>query len=291
MQIVFHLGAHCTDEDRLLRTLLRNRGTLAGAGVAVPPPGRYRPMLRDTLNALRGRSAPREVQEQILDAALDDQKAHRIVLSNETMLGVPQRVVSDQGFLSSAGRRAAALAGLFPDDEVSFFLALRNPATLIPALLRRNPDLTFPALMADTRPEDLLWTPVVEAIRDAAPEARLTVWCNEDSALLWPDLLRALAGLGEDTVLEGDDEMAAQLMPAEATAQMRAYLAEHPPLSARHRRRVTAVFLERFARPEAIEEDVAVPGWTETVIDRITARYEADWDRIRGLPGITALDP
>lgn len=291
MQIVFHLGAHCTDEDRLLRTLLRNRGTLAGAGVAVPPPGRYRPMLRDTLNALRGRSAPREVQEQILDAALDDQKAHRIVLSNETMLGVPQRVVSDQGFLASAGRRAAALAGLFPDDEVSFFLALRNPATLIPALLRRNPDLTFPALMADTRPDDLLWTPVVEAIRDAAPEARLTVWCNEDSALLWPDLLRALAGLGEDTVLEGDDEMAAQLMPAEATAQMRAYLAEHRPLSARHRRRVTAVFLERFALPEAIEEDVAVPGWTEAVIDRITARYEADWDRIRSLPGITALDP
>ena len=26
MEIVYHLGAHCTDEERLLRCLLKNRG-------------------------------------------------------------------------------------------------------------------------------------------------------------------------------------------------------------------------------------------------------------------------
>ena len=36
MRIVYHLGAHCTDEDRLVRCLLKNRAVLAEAGIAVP---------------------------------------------------------------------------------------------------------------------------------------------------------------------------------------------------------------------------------------------------------------
>ena len=31
MQIVYHLGAHATDDDRLVRALLKNRGTLEAA--------------------------------------------------------------------------------------------------------------------------------------------------------------------------------------------------------------------------------------------------------------------
>ncbi len=38
MEIVYHLGAHCTDEDRLLRCLLKNRGILAQQGIIVPGP-------------------------------------------------------------------------------------------------------------------------------------------------------------------------------------------------------------------------------------------------------------
>ena len=33
MRIVYHLGAHCTDEERLVRCLLKNRGLLAGQGI------------------------------------------------------------------------------------------------------------------------------------------------------------------------------------------------------------------------------------------------------------------
>ncbi|MES2145513.1 MAG: hypothetical protein V4516_14445, partial [Pseudomonadota bacterium] len=57
MQIVYHLGAHCTDEDRLLRCLLRNRGVLAERGVVVPGPARYRKLLRDTAIQLKGARA------------------------------------------------------------------------------------------------------------------------------------------------------------------------------------------------------------------------------------------
>jgi hypothetical protein len=55
MQVVFHLGAPCTDDDLLLQTLIRNRDVLWGEGVAVPPPGRYRAIVRDTARTLKGR--------------------------------------------------------------------------------------------------------------------------------------------------------------------------------------------------------------------------------------------
>ena len=50
MEIVYHLGAHCTDEERLLRCLLKNRGALSAQGIVVPGPARYRNLLRDPVD-------------------------------------------------------------------------------------------------------------------------------------------------------------------------------------------------------------------------------------------------
>ena len=57
MRIVYHLGAHCTDEERLVRCLLKNRATLADQGIVVPAPTRYRKLLRDTAVQLKGQPA------------------------------------------------------------------------------------------------------------------------------------------------------------------------------------------------------------------------------------------
>ena len=38
MEIAYHIGANCTDGERLLKSLLRNVDRLAGRGVAVPGP-------------------------------------------------------------------------------------------------------------------------------------------------------------------------------------------------------------------------------------------------------------
>ena len=53
MRIVYHLGAHFTDEERLLKCLLKNRGILSQNAVAVPGPKSYRVLLRDTIMSLK----------------------------------------------------------------------------------------------------------------------------------------------------------------------------------------------------------------------------------------------
>ena len=67
MRIVYHLGVHCTDEDRLVRCLLKNRATLAEEGIAVPSPTRYRKLLRDAATQLRGAPASDDTAAMILD--------------------------------------------------------------------------------------------------------------------------------------------------------------------------------------------------------------------------------
>ena len=89
MRIVFHLGAHCTDEDRLVRCLLKNRAILADQGIAVPSPTRYRKLLRDTAVQLKGAAASDETQAMILEQIMDMPSAERLVLSWDSFMSFP----------------------------------------------------------------------------------------------------------------------------------------------------------------------------------------------------------
>ena len=86
MRVVFHLGVHHTDQDRLVRALLKNRDVLARQRISVPGPGRYRVVLRDVVNRLRGEPASREAEELLLEAIADSDPPDTLFLSNDSFL-------------------------------------------------------------------------------------------------------------------------------------------------------------------------------------------------------------
>lgn len=291
MQVVYHMGVHSTDEDRLLKSLLKNTGVLAPRGTAVPAPGRYRPILPKTIAALRGAPAPEETQAVLLDGILDDDHATRVVFSHDMFFCIPLGAISDQGLYPMAGKRIAQLSNVFPDAGNEFHFALCNPATLIPALIQRVGGATYESLMGEIDPLSLRWAPVIEQILDRVPDADLTLWCNEDAALLWPDLIRSLAGLPEDTGVEGETDLVATLIRDDGCARLDAYLAAHPGLSAGQRRRVIAAFLEKYALPGAVEVELPLPGWSAALVEDITAAYDEDVARIAAFPQLDFLHP
>ena len=93
MRIVYHLGVHCTDEERLLRCLLRNRERLAGYGIAVPEPAAYRNLLRDTAVTLKGTTTSPEAQMAVVAQILEGEPARRLILSWDSFLSYPQWVL------------------------------------------------------------------------------------------------------------------------------------------------------------------------------------------------------
>ncbi|KFE34109.1 hypothetical protein [Thioclava atlantica] len=291
MKVVFHLGAHSTDEDRIVRVLAGNPKVLEQYHIAVPPPRRYRMVLRDALVSLKGGPAGQDVQDAILEACTDEPSIERLVFSHEFFLCIPERVVTENGFYVMAPGKLAPLANLFPQSETEFHLALINPASLIPQLAQRLPKASYDQLMAGHDPRDLRWEPVIREMAAAAGGRRFVVWCNEDLPMIWPEVLRSVGGLPETQPLQGELMILEQIMPPDGIARLKEYLQSRPPKSALQRRKVVSAFLDKFVRPEAIEIEAPLPGWTEALVEEITEQYDADVAEIARIPGVEFIAP
>jgi hypothetical protein len=103
--------------------------------------------------------------------------------------------------------------------------------------------------------------------------------------------LRAVAGLPADVALDGEDDLLASLMSGEGMTRMRAYLASHPPQTVSQRRKIVSAFLDKFALPERVEQDIVMPDWTAEIVAEMTALYDEDVARIAQMGDITFLAP
>ena len=290
MRIAYHLGVHCTDEDRLVRTLHRNADLLAAEGIEVPAPERYRNLIRDTAIQLKGRVAPTETQAIVLDQIMDAEVADSLVLSWENFLAFPAWVVKGQLY-RTGGDRMRAIRNIFPEIESEFFLAIRNPATFLPDLLRKQRGRPWAEFIEGTDPMDLRWSDLILNLRDRNPDAPITLWCDEDTPLIWPEVLQAVSGHSDGLMLSGRDDLLATLMTEDGMRRMEAYLATHQPQTIGQRRRIVSAFLDKFANPESLESEVTLPGWTEDYVADLTETYDRDIAYIATLPGVTLITP
>jgi hypothetical protein len=289
MQIVYHLGAHCTDEDRLLRCLLKNRALLAERKIVVPGPARYRKLLRDTAVQLKGQRASIETQALVLEQIMEEDHADRLILSWDSFLSFPQWVVRS-GLYPMAGERIRAFTQIFPEIEAEFHLAIRNPATFLPALFEKQTVKSYEDFLGGIDPTYLRWSDVVAQIRAENPDVQLTIWCDEDTPLIWPEVLATITGLNDGTRLAGEDELLASIMAPEGLTRMRDYLARHPASSATQYKRVVSAFLDKFALDDKIEMTVDMPGWTDELVAGLTAAYDEDVARIANMDGIDFIE-
>ena len=290
MRIVCHLGAHSTDEGRILACLEQNRDRLAASGTALPDPASYRPLLRQTQARSEDEIGTDALEGRLLSSICPDALPERLILSNDSFLAAPARVFKRGALYTQAGDKALWLSRLFPNHHTSFFLGLRNPATFIPAVYGRLRETSFKGFLGDVDPRAVRWSHVVRAIAEAAPGRPLIVWCNEDTPLIWSELLGAIAGEPADPPFAGQDDFLSGLMTDAGLKRMHAYLTSHAPADEAQRRRTVSAFLEKFAIPDAVEMELDLPGWTETLVEEITEAYEKDMSDIHRIPGVTFLE-
>lgn len=291
MQLILHTGAHYTEQDRLIKTILRNTGKLSQRGVHVPGPGSYRALMRDTLNAMNRTPASPDAREILLDVILDDVKADRVLLSDPNFFRTAGTALRNGVIYPDAPERMMHMAHLFPDDDLEIFLAIRNPAGLVPILFDVAVHKQNNQFWGDRQPQDLRWSETIANIRRAAPEIPINVWCNEDMPLLWSQIIREMAGLDENEKIAGGFDLLATIMSKEGMQRFRAYLNSHPEMSELQKRRVIAVFLDKFALEDEIEEELDMLGWTEELVDELTSIYDEDLAVIQSIPGVNLITP
>jgi len=290
MEIVLHIGAHCTDEDNLLRCMYRNRDALAEQKIIVAEPPRYRPAIRETMQALVGDVAPPETQEALLDSIIDEDDAARVILSHESFLCVPGRALGEGMLYPMTSLKAARLRNLFSQHDVRFCIGLRDPATYIPAAFARTKQPNFQDFLAGCDPMALRWSDMIARLRRAAPDAPVTVWCNEDTPMMWPHILQAIVQPPQDFAFEGVNDFLGTIMGRGGLSRLQAYLEGHPPKTEDQRQRIVAAFLDKFGA-DAMEEEIDLPGWTAPYVAQMTELYERDLEALDAMPGVTFLKP
>lgn len=290
MRIAYHLGVHCTDDDRLVRTLLRNAPALAAEGIEVPDPARYRALIRDTAIQLKGQPATLDTQAIVLDQIMTADVADRLILSWENFLSFPAWAVKG-AFYRTGGERMRAISQIFPEIEAEFHLALRNPATYLPELHRRQRGRDYKEFIEGTDVTDLRWSDLILNLRDKNPNVPIVVWADEDTPMIWPEVLQAVSGHSDGLVLEGENDLLETLMTEEGLSRLATYMETHPPQTIGQRRRIVSAFLDKFARPDQLDVTITLPDWTADLVARLTDQYDRDMAYIATMPGVTCLQP
>ncbi|MDG2340673.1 MAG: hypothetical protein P8L32_05690 [Paracoccaceae bacterium] len=291
MQVILHIGAHCTDDDLLIGTLRKNKDMLAMLGTDVPAPSSYRKLLREALLAMANGSPKPGARELFLDQILDNPEAERVILSNESFVSLPHRIFDGGVFYRLAAKRLAAMAELMAGDELEIYMSIRNPATFLSAAYAKIEGRSFSEFMDGASPLDLRWSDVIKRIREAVPNIPLTVWCNEDTPLIWTQIVRDISALEHTTKLKGGYDLLRSIMSQEGITRFKTYVGQNPPPNEVHLRRIIVAFLDKYALDEEIEEELTAPGLSEAAVHTMTETYEEDLYEIERIPGVTFLTP
>ncbi|MBK4215175.1 hypothetical protein JJJ17_04475 [Paracoccus caeni] len=291
MQTVFHLGVHATDDDRLLKTLLNNRETLMRYKTEVVTPNRHRGLFEEALMSLKGGRATPEMVQIMHDAVLQTESPERVIFSSQRFMGAPGRAVSHAGLYTQIGTRASAIANLFPDSRTELFLAIRNPATLIPDVLKIFSGGGLPVLMQGRHPLDLRWREAIQRLVAAVQGRRVVVWCHEDAPMIWPEIVRTISGLPSDAPINDGLSYLRELLTDEGKSRLKQEMAARDQITIAQRREISAEMLAGHAAPNALDQEIDLPGWTQELIDQMTANYRADVAEIAVLPGVEFILP
>lgn len=291
MQVVIHPGVHKTDGDRLIKSLRKNSALFEQSGIAVPKPSRYRRLIRDTLQGMENGPPADDAAQFIQDAILDDAQPERIVLSNENFFCVPKLAISGGILYPKAEQKVALFAELFDEAAVELCMAIRDPASFLPAVFAEAPNDSFMDFMDGTDPMEIRWSSLIWRIRESVPDIGITVWCNEDTPLIWGEVLREVAGVEPTVALDGSYDLLPEIMSPEGLKRFYSYIDAHPDMTEMQIRRVISAFLDKFAIEEAIEEELDLPGWTEGYVEQLSAQYEEDLFEIGRIPGIQVITP
>lgn len=287
MDIAIHLGAHCTDEDLILRTLAANKTALIEQGVAVPPPRVARPAIRQALqgmNAAAGMPDPK-----VVDRLQTGMGTQRLVLSYEGFLGIYAKVLAQSRMYPGAGARAALLRDLFADHHVEFHMAIRNLATFVPAIFEASSIPDFADFVDGHDLSAMSWITPIAEIRTACPDVPLTIWCNEDLPMIWPDVLRAVSGL--EGPLDGDLAILERVMRPDGFARLGDYLADNPTSNPETWRKVASAFLTKYTDESATSVEIDLPGWSTEMIERLSDIYALDVAALQARDDITFIVP
>lgn len=204
-------------------------------------------------------------------------------MSRPGFLGLQSGALSVAGMMPYSGTKMLNLANTLPNVQTEFFIGLRNPVTLVNGLVARKPEVNAP-LAARHDPLGRRWAPTLRHAVQELRGRRLVVWCHEDMPLIFPEVLRRLAGVADAMPLKATTNLLDTLLTEEGVKARRSSLT--PDMEIDARRAAVEALLAAHARPDQLRAEIIVPGWTPELVAEMTEAYHRDIAEIAALPGV-----
>lgn len=284
--VSLHVGAHKTATTHLQRTLQRNAEVLQQNGVTFLGP-KY---LRDEdhrladMFGLEGREVSVKGGEQVKLLA---DGAPRLLLSEENLLGLS---MSDQrpGILyPRAAVRVGRLLEHIPPMSATLFISVRDPGAWLASLysqkIKGGKIQTFEEFCTGFHPKDIAWSHLLRRLAALPNHRGITVWRYEDYKPVFPKAVQALTGADMAGDLKPIKRRLNTSLSGAAITQM---LDWHQSKRAGHPERWSKEAAALFPLSDRFP---AFDPWDGITKDESRRAYDADWQVIQKVPGVTVL--
>ncbi|WP_339692976.1 hypothetical protein [Celeribacter baekdonensis] len=291
-RVHLHIGVHFAGTTRIVESLRQNSQGFAERGIRTPPARLYRQAMTGLLERLDG-LPPIETEEiELLDDILQGNTAKAVIMADANWASPLAEALHSDRLYPDIGTRVAPIAELFESSDLRLSMALRNPAAFVQSAQDSGKARgATNAFLRNVQPETLRWCDTVDALRSALPNVPLTLWCEEDTPLIWPRVMRQIAGLPKDATLRGGFAALRDLIQPEGLKRLQVFLAGHPPETDAQYERTVLAFLDKYGKEDALDEPCDLPGWDANVIETVTQHYEDDIAALSARNDITFIAP
>ena len=172
MQIVYHIGAHCTDQESLHASLVKNNEILVQKRVAPASTPKYRNIICGHLKAKAAGPRLKKTRLKLLADILGNTEADRAIFTNGNFIRVPNWIFENEVFYTLLVEKLQAFGTLFSCHDIEISICIRDPESFVPAAFGELHGRSYDRLMAGTRAEVLQWHGLIDQIRATLPNAK-----------------------------------------------------------------------------------------------------------------------
>lgn len=277
MKVTLHIGLHFTGKPILIESLAANHAALEQVNTSVPSWRSYSKPIKALIHKLDGLPPIGAEEDALLAQIISKSEPKHLIMSDPNWASPSDDIFLGGMLYRDIGKHTREVTELFSTSDLRISLAVKNPAFFVSdAVKQKKNSGPINNFLRWADPLMLSWVDVVDKLQAAAPDIPITMWCEEDAALIWPTVLRTIMGTPPDAPIDAGHAALAPLLQPEGLQRFLAFIEKYPPKSQEKLEKIALAFLDKYATETALLPQCDVPTWSaETILD-VTENYEED---------------
>lgn len=295
MRITLQIGAHHTRSTFLSNVLDQNRQMLRELNIVVPGPKQQSRVFGAALKRLDGLPPILHEENEVLDAFLDScTGAQNMLLHNGNLIGDFKHMFDGGRLYASNFQQLSRVSEFFSQHDIHIALALRNPAHLVSSAANAKSKSKLKSLkfvVDGSDPTTLSWLDTLDQMQHHLPQAKFTLWRDEDAPFIWPRVLNHLTNAPQSTVFTDAHAVIQSVLSPDGISKVENYVTDHPDDTPQNYERAMRDIFDECALDQFKSPPCDVPGWTPDIVRDLTLDYDEDIEILSQRDNVTFISP